>query len=1331
MKLKLLLFLGCIAGILQAQEPYRHLMITEAYTQRPGRNYCEITNMGDQTINLGEFKFGTLNLSHGRIYDVFNEPWVPQNTTPASVFMLPDVDLAPGETFLITGAYDFGPRQYELRPPGLGANERPMNPEWYDLADLLLHYPETNGDETDSITTGRFSYTPMNVWDGRNNYYLEHHFAEGDSAVVDQVGGVFDNDGRNFSQGYDVAGVENATANSILIRKAKFTSGNLDFANARGLGYDDSEWIVITYPSGYNSWRDVWWTVGNHGSYVLDANTLESDVIGVDYAAKKLTVPWGIRRLDGIMQHMEYKPGVAWYYHLNNVRLDSLYRSVRTGDTLEIIVAGDEKQTAEFLIEVSAPTTDANIVVPMAHRNVTLDPTTPIVGGVQGGILSWPRVTTHANGTDTITGSNHGLAYAMRTDTLLKYLEKPANANWEFVWVDGVERPDLKDGDKLKVTAENGDVKEYHIEVQPPSVSHSALLSAITWPDVPEYLKGIFGWQGDTIPGFSMSVTDYKLNIPLEVDGIPALVAKTFDLNANVEVKRAKSLTGTLEDRTVSFIVTAEDDSVTTTYNIELIKEKDPTKIQPFYADPFLSEFIYLDLWFDQFAEVVNPGNQPLDLSNYMLVMAYGSDPAAHISMNADPESWPNRYQKYIPGYKWVDETQWQVTPATVEPDLNINSIVQPGDVFAMGYINQSAENRFSYIVNYPQWTWGGYKVDINFSNVPGDPGLNRYNLQNPWGENPSRDGTLLLNPSNNSFMIFKILNDSVKQGLKPATDPNDFQLVDLVGNGPEVSGTWKINGKGFANRESWMRKPEVWKGTLIPGESFAYNGTWEESQWKYWNVAYWNSVGHPINISWFHTETAVAEDLGRHTMIEPTHYKSTVSSLVYKVSDGYSHKEQIRGVKTNTAVSSFLGNILKVDEGQTLKVKATADGSDLAADALLSNNDTLVVLSADSVNTTKYVLEVTEEGLNSDAVLTSTLYQVSVDVQPVVGDESVEAGAGTVSGFEYGTRLKTVLNNISVPMGATMDVVNSEGAYVSTKILNFDTTYVDVTVNSGIYLDVLAEDGLTRIVYQLAPTSTENDAFVLSDIYTVTQSTNLIQFIPGGTNVQTFLSNLVPAKDATVKLVDKMGHERTDGGIARDDKIVVTSANGQVTKVYHLSMLRTQYVFASDYLAYILSNTYSVDQVNYKVAGPTGSTMVSEFNSNITPAMGATAVVTDASGNEKTSGDLNQGDMVKVTSADGRIVVMYAIDFATSADKLAESKIQVYPNPTTGKVNIRGMEQGTRIQVFNQTGALIKDIKSSTSLETISLDNQPSGMYLVVLTKDARLITQHKLILR
>lgn len=1327
MKLKLLPLLLLLASFLNAQEPYRHLMITEACLMNPYLSYVELTNMGDKTINLSEFKFGTLGLDHAPILDLYNDPWGPGQVSQS--FFLPDVNLEPGQTYVITAAFDFGPRQYAKRPPGIGANPSAKQQQYYEVADLLIHMPEEHGDDTDSVTTAPYHYSALNHWGGRTNYFIAHHFGENDSVAIDQFSGVFDNNGRNFNQEYDVAGVLNATGNSIFVRKFKYKSGNLDFANARGLGDDDSEWIVITYPSGFHTWnngnqtfRDLWWVTGNHGNYVLDENTLESDVIDVDYANKKLTVPWGIRRLDDIMRYMEKKPGIAWQYHLNDNPEDSLYRSARTGDKLELIVCGNEVSRTFFDIVVSSPTSDDNIVVPMDYKTLRLPGTIgSITTRTQTGILSWPVVTKHEHGVDTISGYNHGVPYALRTDSLLKRLEKPSTASWEFVWVDGIPRPDIKDGDKLKVIAQSGAIKEYHIEVQPYSPSHNALLSAITWPDVPEHLKGIFGWKGDTIPGFASSTYNYRLEVPLEVDGIPALVAKAQTLNTKIEVVRATSLTGGPEARTISFIVTAEDDSVQNIYNIELIKEKDPNKIQPFYGEPLVSEWVWQEDYRNSYLEIFNPGNQPIDLSNYLFASAFGLDVGGHITQQSGADNFSNRYRKYVPGYKWPNEAQWPVSPGVLEPDLGINPILMPGEVFTIGHIRRTSGTIRDDGYVHPPYP-AIQKQGINFSLLPGDPVLDALNLQNPWNENIAFGQTVLNNPHGFTFMIFEILNDSVKLGQKPATDPNDFQVIEMLGS---TEGRWKIGDSQFETQTSWRRKPEVYKPNPEPEGSFGTG--WEDAEWVQWNADDWLSWGFP----WGHWKKGVVQDIGKHYMIEPTHYKSTVSSTVYKVSDGYSMNEEIRGITTGTTVQQFLSNIIKMNENQVLTVKAKDDESVLEIDAVLNNEDMLLVMSADSANFSQYILEVTDDGLSDDAMLTSSLYQVVIETQPVVGGESVVAGSGTVSGFEYGTRLITVLNNITLPAGATLNVINSAGAYVPTKMLNFDTVYVDVTVNSGIYLDVLAEDGLTQITYQLLPSSTENDAFILSDIYTVTQSTNLINFIPRGTNVQTFLSYLVPSTGATVKLVDKMGHERTDGSIMQDDKVVVTSANGLVTRVYHLSMLRTQFILDSSYLAYILSDTYSVDQVDYSVTGPTGNTLVNEFISNVSPAMGATFEVVDAEGNEKTTDDLNEGDMVKVTSADGKMIVMYEIDFATLAEKPSEGNIQLYPNPTTGIVNVMGLENDVRIQVFNPLGVLIRDIKSGSSLETISLANQPSGMYIVVLTRDSRLLGQYKVIRR
>jgi hypothetical protein len=64
------------------------------------------------------------------------------------------------------------------------------------------------------------------------------------------------------------------------------------------------------------------------------------------------------------------------------------------------------------------------------------------------------------------------------------------------------------------------------------------------------------------------------------------------------------------------------------------------------------------------------------------------------------------------------------------------------------------------------------------------------------------------------------------------------------------------------------------------------------------------------------------------------------------------------------------------------------------------------------------------------------------------------------------------------------------------------------------------------------SPSSSQNDAFILSDVYEVSQTENLVKFVPRGTSVNAFFGNIIPSFGADVKLIDKMGFERTEGTI-------------------------------------------------------------------------------------------------------------------------------------------------------------------------------------------------------
>ena len=1328
MRLKLLLFALLLSGgILNAQEIYRGLVITEARLNALPDNYIEITNMGDKAVNLKDFKLGTIRPWNQAINDVLVDPWIPDNNR---FIMLPDFVLEPGKSYVVATATDFGPEQYNKRTPGFEGSEMSLQKkQMYQIADLLIHSPEPKGDATDSI-----SRNPAGVdiswmfenWNGRECMYIEQHLSDVDSVVIDQVNGVFDAEGKNRTSGrYDIAGVTGASGTAILIRKFKVKQGNLDFANARGVGADDSEWIPFQWPAGWGTWRDLPWTVGNHGNYKLDANTLESDIVDVDFAGKTITVPWGIRRGDGVMRALKKKPGITWIYDLNPNYEDSLTFAARTGDKLTVVVAGDEAYRETFNIVVTPPTADANVVVPVSGLDY---PATAqqwwrnhnqegLVGG-QGG---WPRVTQNASGVDSIWARWDGIPYATRVDTLLAHLEKPANAKWEIVPVDGVARPDLKNGDKLKVTAQSGAVKEYYIQVRKLEPSHNAYLASITWPDLPAQYRGLYGWVGDTVPGFNGTTYNYRITVPMDVQGIPALVARTQNLNATVKVIRASSLNGTTEQRTISFEVTAEDDSVKNTYNVELVKEKDPSNIQPYYAEPFLSEMVFWDQWANSFGEIANPGNQPLDLSNYMIAMQWNTNPSGVIEARMEPTEWLDRYDKYVPGYKWVNEAQWQVTPGILQQDLNVNAIVMPGDVFAFGGIVQDGQTAPSWLPNYV-WPVPA-QLDIQFHMYLNNPNKRNFpnGYSNPWNEPINGDGSPIRKWSNSSWYMWKILNDSIKLGLKPANDPADFELIETWSMASVTD--WRIGGKNANMITNWIRKPHIYKGNT----GFETNGSFGSdpatSEWNYTDQPYWQAR----NAGWPQEILNVGNDIGQHFMFEPTQYKSTVTSTVFQVSEGYTMNEKIIGMKTGTTVDDFLAGITKANDLQTLTVKR-GDAVLALADALLAN-DNLVVLSADSVNTTNYVLSVTDEGLSSNAVLISTSprYTVTIEQQPKSASATEEAGVGNVKGFDYGTALRTVLANLQVPAGASLTVVNGQGAYVPLRTLNFDTTYVNVTVNDNIYLSVIAENGVTEIVYQLIPNVADEDAFVQSDLYTVVQRDLIIQNVPRGTRVSAFVTNVVPSAGATMKLVNKMGQERLDGDVADDDKVVVTSKNGAVTKTYYIAKLPTAATPDVTYLAYILSNVYGVDQVAYKVAGVDGAETVSNFLTMVTPAPGASVAVVDKDGVVKINGDISSDDKVQVTSADGKMKVFYTFGPLTSASVLESNDIQLYPNPTNGEINVSGLKAGYRIQVYNSVGAVVRDINVQNSIERISLRNQPAGMYMIVVSDNSKMLGRYK----
>jgi hypothetical protein len=537
----LVLMLGCMQ-LLTAQEPYKNLIFSEVRMDNHHQSYAELTNMGDRDINLAEFELGAI--------EPWTEPWYPVEN---NYIMLPEKILHPGESFLIATVFEVADSLAKYDPEAWTPLIR-TSYEMREKADLLLYPPETEWGYYPQYDIVKPGYFALVTWSGRSCWYLRHHFTEGNSAIVDAVnasfydppvGSPYKSDGPS-----DAAGVSGATGNYILVRKFGITEGTGDYINSwafsAGTNPDNSQWILLPLPqiNWGNPGKEEFWTLKNHGDFTITSENLTSSSININFAGKTLTVPWGIRKYDGIIRALNYMPGVAWTYDESTSDNNLQLNSVQNGDQLHLYAAGYGYQQEDFQIIALPPTIHDKMVIPMKDPNGS-------IGGIYTDIFN----VTNNLPTDEI----YNVPFATPVDTLLKYLEKPAQASWKILFSDDIKKADVRNGDMLKVTAKDGKSKKYLIKVSDYYPGKNALLSSITWPDVPFSIQEKYGWNGTEIPGFNPEKKSYTLNVPYDYNIIPAIKAVPQDQNARIEMIPALSLNGNLTERTTTIICTSEN----------------------------------------------------------------------------------------------------------------------------------------------------------------------------------------------------------------------------------------------------------------------------------------------------------------------------------------------------------------------------------------------------------------------------------------------------------------------------------------------------------------------------------------------------------------------------------------------------------------------------------------------------------------------------------------------------------------------------------------------------------------------------------------------------
>lgn len=680
------------------------------------------------------------------------------------------------------------------------------------------------------------------------------------------------------------------------------------------------------------------------------------------------------------------------------------------------------------------------------------------------------------------------IPYNTRIDTLFAYLEKASNATWEYVTFDGTQRAEVRTGDKVVVTAANNDVKEYIIRTEEYDPSDNAFLETILI-------------DNDTLWGFDRNITTYTLIMPEDATSFPSIAATPVSNDARVSITQPKFIRGTEEERTATITVVAESDTIVNNYRLIFDFAR---PIQPNELEAFFSQVIIGSNMNESGFEIFNPSNVPISLADYMMVRARPDGGAPIASLEDAITNRDSSDRDYILNFGYYFDNSRADEGVFYKEATNYNIDIEP---YGVWFIKRENNDE-----------WGG-PDNADFYCLKDDQPL-FYD-----SNDGSNTGYVYLGYN---YWLLKMENDSILNGLKSADDPDDWRFVDIWGTvGDRFDHTLTVDGylMEWDFERHMIRKGHIYKGNPEPyGSIREPNGPGSSE----WNIVTGDDFEGPLS------------DVLQHSgFIKPTYFISTVKSGVYLVSVGISDNESIDGIFPGSTVEAFLANLIKADPGQVLEVRAGNGSGVLAATDAVATGDTLVVQSQDQTNTTRYILET--GFLSNNALLSSSVYDISVT-----------GLKGTVGTVEHLTTIGELLADITVPNGAFLNIYDNQRRHVPLMNIAPDTLIeIDPVVNDSIFLEVIAQDGVTKIEYSIVMASLD-EPYITSNSYLIDQENRIIDLFIDNTNIRTFLSRVTPSSGAHINVYDKFDFERTQSDMYIDDKVVVTDGNN-VSVVYTL----------------------------------------------------------------------------------------------------------------------------------------------------------------------------------
>lgn len=1169
------------------------LVITEVRPDAEATAYIEITNMGDTAINLAPFTIHSVHsntrpTAYSDSVISFNRSVAATDATIGKVYL--KGILQPGESYLVASVWDTD----NVRKSGIPFH----NIALAQIGKQFVHKSETNNLNGwinkpewqcfgfDSISTRQEQLRAESSAGYLIHWKYTNEAGTLDSTYIDQFNFFYYPDETGSIKGnqiFSIAGVNDAMTTSVMVRKSNVNKGNLNWNSSRGTDVFTSEWLVIPKNTSKNM---AFSTAGVHGNYPLSYSVKDPSKIVLDNTAKTISIPWQMERGDSLARYFNIATGMAWSYSQNPIFADSASYIARNGDKFALYSVGETLNKVDFTLQVRDAEPNLAVVFPRRSLTevITLVPNS--VTGKNDTLISfrWPTGFRYALSQGVEIDSIINIPFATRVDSLLKYLDKPEKAKWEIVFADGQNRVDLMFGDKLKVTSENGNVEKlYFLALSEYVKNNNALLSTVTWPDID--LNQYPRWnKGDTLPDFDPLKSQYIIDLAYDAKQIPALQFITQNSRAKINVTNASNINGTPEQRTTTVVVTSESDTVTLSYKFEFRKQGVP--VQPNRAEPFISEIIS-NVTTGGFAmEIYNPGSEDLDLSRYMLVRGskaqtwqeavktlIGTAPANYANGLGQPTPELKIYQThYVPSKRWAADGSpeaWAATPTVENPfvgrgflkdDNQTDPWVKGNDVFVMSAAYNTPVQQ-TKIRQESDFIFRGNDVD---------------NTKYAW------PNTLLLHRTTpvwistvDNVWLLKVLNDSILDGTKSvAISEADYELIDRF----EVDGNLVAGRAGNSGANTFIRKPSVNKGTLE-----RIGGTLETAESSEWIL---NKVGDP---GW--TFDMGVSNIGIHTMTPVTNFLSTVTSVKFIVTPGYSGDElTIKGNITDYTPTSIALLIDKADASQSFEFKRAS--TPLADNETLAAGDVLEVTSGDGRSVTIYTL------VNSPLDNNTSLLAKAGSGLTVTGNK--------ITGVSAGSKLKDAIAQLEVAEKSVLNIYNANGALQTLKALTVDAQIVDVLVSEGLVLEVVAEND-DKATYSFDFALANNTAILMSNVLDIDQDKKIINNLPATATSSSLLSMVFANQGATIKIFDKAGFERVIGFINVDDVVVVTAPDGVTKSTYKLSEEAANSVFNlkdNSGLSFVIypnpvSSTLNISGIELrsaKVYSLTGLLLISEF---------------------------------------------------------------------------------------------------------------------------------------